>query len=575
MIKRRKTRYHKRAMQIFLFILLVNLVFVGRLFQIMVIDGEYYTEKAKELHERERVIKAARGRILDRNGVVVGDNRVVCTISVIHNQLKDPERVISVLSKELEMSEETVRKKVEKYSSIERIRSNVEIETGKRIREYNLDGVKVDEDYKRYYPYGEIASKVLGFTGGDNQGIIGLEVVYDSYLQGKAGTILTVTDAKGVELEREAEHRIEPVKGADLRLTLDWNIQSYATQLCELAMKKTNAKRVSMIVMNPQNGELYAMADVPEFDLNAPYETNGLTFSQEGEYQEYLNQIWRNGCINDTYEPGSTFKIITAAAALESGTVTTQDSFHCPGYITVEDRRIRCHKVTGHGSETFMQGIMNSCNPVFISVGLRMGVDLFYQYFEQFGLFQKTGIDLPGEAATIMHRTENMGPVELATCSFGQSFQISPIQLVTTVSSLINGGKRVTPHLAMETLYEDGSVKEVFAYEETSGHISQKTSEELRMLLEKVVSEGGGQNAYIEGYQIGGKTATSQTLPRSSGKYIASFLGFAPADDPQVIALVVIHEPVGTYYGGQIAAPVIKNLYQNILPYLEGMDYNK
>ena len=575
MIKRRKTRYHKRAMQIFLLVLLMNGILMGRLFQIMIIDGEFYTEKARELHERERMIKAARGRIFDRNGVIVGDNRVVCTISVIHNQITEPERVIEVLSKELEMSEETVRKRVEKYSSIERIRSNVEIEIGKRIREYNLDGVKVDEDYKRYYPYGEIASKVLGFTGGDNQGIIGLEVVYDKYLQGKAGTILTVTDAKGVELEREAEHRIEPIKGADLRLTLDWNIQTYATQLCELTMKKTNAKRVSMIVMNPQNGEIYAMTDVPEFDLNAPYDTGGLVFAQEGEHQNYLNQVWRNGCINDTYEPGSTFKIITAAAALESNTVTTQDSFHCPGYIMVEDRRIRCHKVTGHGSETFTQGIMNSCNPVFISVGMRLGVENFYRFFEQFGLFQKTGIDLPGEAGTIMHQMENMGPVELATCSFWQSFQISPIQLITTVSSLINGGRRITPHLAKETLYEDGSVKEVFSYEETTGHVSQDTSEELRMLLEKVVSEGGGKSAYIEGFRIGGKTATSQTLPRSSGKYIASFLGFAPANDPQVIALVVIHEPVGTYYGGQIAAPVIQNLYQNILPYLEGMDYNR
>lgn len=574
-IYRNKTRHHRRIMVFFFLVLVIFLILAGRVFYVMILKGEFYSAKAQELHERERMVKAARGRLLDRNGIVIGDNSVVCTVSVVHNQIDNPEEVIRVLSKELELPEESVRKKVEKYSALEKIRSNVDLETGERIREYQLAGVKVDEDYKRFYPYGEIGSKVLGFTGGDNQGIIGLEVMYDSYLQGKAGTILTVTDARGVEIDSEAENRLEPVRGADLRLTLDWNIQKYATQLCELAMEKHMADRVSMIVMNPQNGEIYAMADVPEFDLNNPYDTGDFVASDPEQYQAYLNGIWRNGCINDTYEPGSTFKIITAAAGLEEGVVTPNDSFSCPGYIVVEDRRIRCHKTNGHGGETFTQGIMNSCNPVFISVGSRLGVERFYHYFTQFGLFERTGIDLPGEAGTIMHRQENMGPVELATCAFGQSFQITPIQLMTTVSELVNGGRRVTPHLAMEILNEDGSVRQTFQYRERDGMVSEETSALLRELLEKVVSEGTGKNAYVEGYTVGGKTATSQTLPRSSGKYIASFLGFAPAEDPQVIAVVVIHHPKGTYYGGQIAAPVIQNLYENILPYLEEMNYNK
>lgn len=575
MMNRSKTRQHRRVSIFFFVSCFLFIILMGRLAYIMVIKGEYYSMEARKLHERERQIKAARGRLLDRNGVVIADNRVVCTISVIHNQIENAEEVTAVLSKELELSEEYVEKRVNKRSSIERIKSNVEKEVGDRIREYHLPGVKVDEDYKRFYPYEEIGSKVIGFTGSDNQGIIGLEVKYEEYLKGKAGTILTMTDARGVEIETEKENRIEPIKGNDLRLTLDWNIQRYATQLCYMAMEEHEADRVSMLVMNPTNGEMYAMADVPEFNLNEPYDVGEYEYHTDEEYQEILNGIWRNGCINDTYEPGSTFKIITAAAGLEAGLVSTEDSFHCPGYIVVEDRRIRCHKTNGHGSETFTQGIMNSCNPVFISVGLRLGVDDFYSYFTQFGLFQQTGIDLPGEAGTIMHRKENMKAVELATCAFGQSFQITPIQLITTVSSIVNGGQRITPHLAMETVAWDGSSREVFEYEKTSGIVSEETTQTLRVLLEKVVSEGTGKNAYVEGFTIGGKTATSQTLPRSNGKYIASFLGFAPAEDPQVIALVVIHNPKGTYYGGQIAAPVIQKLYQNILPYLEGMNYNK
>ena len=578
MLERNKTRHHGKIFVFFMLVLLCTFILTGRLGYLMIIKGEYYSEVARQLHERERHIKAARGRILDRNGVVIADNRAVCTVSVIHNQIENPEEVIRVLCAELSLPEETVRARVEKRSSIEKIKSNVDKEIGDRIRNYNLPGVKVDEDYKRYYPYNEVASKVLGFTGADNQGIIGLEVIYDEELQGTPGTILTMTDAAGVEVENAVENRIEPLKGNDLQISMDMNIQEYATQLAYQAMANNEADRVSIIVMNPQNGELYAMVDVPEFQLNSPYELD-LEVGEEtptGEaYQDALNSMWRNGCINDTYEPGSTFKIITTAAGLEEGVVSPEDSFYCPGYIMVEDRRIRCHKTTGHGSETFTEGIMNSCNPVFITVGGRLGVDRYVYYFEHFGLLDKTGVDLPGEAGTIMHRAENMGPVELATVSFGQSFQITPIQLVTTVSMIINGGDRVTPHFAMRTIAPDGSVAEEFAYEVQSGLVSEDTSETVQYLLEQVVSEGTGRNGYVEGFSVGGKTATSQTLPRGSGKYIASFIGFAPADEPEVIALVVIHNPKGVYYGGTIAAPVVRQLFENILPYLEGTDYNE
>lgn len=578
MLERNKTRHHGKIFVFFMLVLLCTFILTGRLGYLMIIKGQYYSEVARQLHERERHIKAARGRILDRNGVVIADNRAVCTVSVIHNQIENPEEVIRVLCAELSLPEETVRARVEKRSSIEKIKSNVDKEIGDRIRNYNLPGVKVDEDYKRYYPYNEVASKVLGFTGADNQGIIGLEVIYDEELQGTPGTILTMTDAAGVEVENAVENRIEPLKGNDLQISMDMNIQEYATQLACQAMANNEADRVSIIVMNPQNGELYAMVDVPEFQLNSPYELD-LEADKEtptGEaYQDALNSMWRNGCINDTYEPGSTFKIITTAAGLEEGVVSPEDSFYCPGYIMVEDRRIRCHKTQGHGSETFTEGIMNSCNPVFITVGGRLGVDRYVYYFEHFGLLNKTGVDLPGEAGTIMHRAENMGPVELATVSFGQSFQITPIQLVTTVSMIINGGDRVTPHFAMRTIAPDGSVAEEFTYEMQSGLVSEDTSETVQHLLEQVVSEGTGRNGYVEGFSVGGKTATSQTLPRGSGKYIASFIGFAPADEPEVIALVVIHNPKGVYYGGTIAAPVVRQLFENILPYLEGTDYNE
>lgn len=578
MLERNKTRHHGKIFVFFMLVLLCTFILTGRLGYLMIIKGEYYSEVARQLHERERHIKAARGRILDRNGVVIADNRAVCTVSVIHNQIENPEEVIRVLCAELSLPEETVRARVEKRSSIEKIKSNVDKEIGDRIRNYNLPGVKVDEDYKRYYPYNEVASKVLGFTGADNQGIIGLEVIYDEELQGTPGTILTMTDAAGVEVENAVENRIEPLKGNDLQISMDMNIQEYATQLAYQAMANNEADRVSIIVMNPQNGELYAMVDVPEFQLNSPYELDlevGMETPTGEAYQDALNSMWRNGCINDTYEPGSTFKIITTAAGLEEGVVSPEDSFYCPGYIMVEDRRIRCHKTTGHGSETFTQGIMNSCNPVFITVGGRLGVDRYVYYFEHFGLLNKTGVDLPGEAGTIMHRAENMGPVELATVSFGQSFQITPIQLVTTVSMIINGGDRVTPHFAMRTIAPDGSVAEEFTYEVQSGLVSEDTSETVQYLLEQVVSEGTGRNGYVEGFSVGGKTATSQTLPRGSGKYIASFIGFAPADEPEVIALVVIHNPKGVYYGGTIAAPVVRQLFENILPYLEGTDYNE
>ena len=570
--------YHRKKI-LFMFILLTAaFVFLfGRLVYLMVWRADYYADLATQLHERERSIKAARGRIIDRNGTVLADNKTVCTISVIYNQIEDPEEVIAVLSEELEMSEEAVRKKVEKYSSMERVKSNVDKKIGDRIREYDLPGVKVDEDYKRYYPYGELASKTLGFTGGDNQGIVGLEVIYEKYLQGTPGTILTVTDAAGIEVERMGERRIEPVPGNDLRVSLDRNIQTYATQLAYQAMETKQAESVCILVMNPQNGEIYAMVNVPEFDLNNPYELpagTGEGLSQE-QRQDILNNIWRNGCINDTYEPGSTFKIITAAAGLESGAVTPEDTFSCPGFIVVDDRKIRCHKVGGHGSEDFVHATMNSCNPVFITVGLRMGVEKYYEYFENFGLKQKTGVDLPGEAGTIMHKMEDMGNVELATVSFGQSFQITPIQLLTTASSIINGGNRITPHLGIETLDSEGNVVETFTYPVTEGIVSEETSATMREILELVVSEGGGKNGQVEGYRVGGKTATSQTLPRGTGRYIASFIGFAPADDPQVIAIAIVTNPQGVYYGGQVSAPIVRQLFENILPYLGIMGYNQ
>lgn len=572
---------HNRGKNITVMIMIVAifLALIGRLTYLMVWRSDHYSKLADELHERERSIKAARGQILDCNGQILADNRTVCTISVVHNQIEDPERVIDVLSDELGISEEKVRARVEKYSSIERIKSNVDKQTGDRIREYGLAGVKVDEDYKRYYPHGELASKVLGFTGGDNQGIIGLEVIYEDYLKGDPGMILTVTDAKGVEVAEAGEKRLEPKPGKNLTISMDLNIQTYATQLAKTALEKKEADRVCILVMNPQNGELLAMVDVPEFDLNNPYQlpesmsevTEVIT---EENRQEILNQMWRNACINDTYEPGSTFKVITAAAGLEEGVVTPEDQFSCPGYIMVEDRRIRCHKRGGHGGENFVQATENSCNPVFVTVGLRLGADRYYEYFKRFGLLGKTGIDLPGEAGTIMHAKDQIGQVELATISFGQSFQITPIQLATTVSSIINGGNRVTPHFGVKVADADNEYEEAFEYPVTQGIVSEKTSQTMREILEKVVSEGGGRNGAVEGYRVGGKTATSQTLPRSANRYISSFLGFAPADDPKVLAVCIIHNPKGVYYGGTIAAPVIRQLFENILPYLEEMGYN-
>ncbi len=577
LLLKNKTFHRKKIFVVFIICLICFLGLGGRLVYLMVNCSEYYTDQAKELHERERDIKAARGRILDRNGNVLADNKTVCTISVIHSQIKEKEKIVEMLCRELSLSEEYVRKRVEKVSAIERIKSNVDKEVGDRIREYDLDGVKVDEDYKRYYPGGELASKVLGFTGGDNQGILGIEVEYEDVLQGTPGTILTMTDARGIELESAGEDRVEPVDGNDLVLSMDMNIQKYATQLAYQAMETKQADSVSIIVMNPKNGEILAMTNVPEFDLNEPFVYNGTENTEgmsEEKKQDLLNRMWRNGCINDTYEPGSTFKTVTAAAGLESGVVHTNDTFHCPGFVIVEDRKIRCHKVGGHGSQDFVHATMNSCNPVFVTVGLRLGADRYYDYFEKFGLLEKTGIDLPGEARTIMHKKENIGLVELATISFGQSFQITPIQLITTASSFVNGGIRVTPHFGMSVRDKDGRTVKTFSYQERQGIVSEETSQAMRMLLEKVVDEGGGKKAYIEGYRIGGKTATSQTLPRGSGKYISSFLGFAPADDPQVIALAIIYNPQGVYYGGQIAAPVVKQLFENILPYLERMDYN-
>ncbi len=566
-----KTFHKKKILVVFLAAFILILYLIGRLVYLMVFDAEYYQQKAEDLHERERDIKAARGEIIDRNGTVLATNRTVCTISVIHSQIENPEKVIEKLSEFLEMDADQVRKKVEKISSIERIQSNVDKRTGDKIRNLGLAGVKVDEDFKRYYPYNELASKVLGFTGGDNQGIVGLEVKYEKYLKGINGKILTTTDARGIELDGVAEDRLEPEAGNTLRISLDYTMQKYALQMAEKVRTEKQADKVGIILMNPQNGEIYAMVNVPEFDLNQPFmlnnEETGENLTDE-QRQDALNQMWRNGCINDTYEPGSTFKIITASAGLEEGVVHLTDQFSCPGYKVVEDRRIRCHKVGGHGAENFVQGIQNSCNPVFIEVGLRIGVDRFFDYFRQFGLMDLTGVDIPGEAGTIMHKKENVGQVELATISFGQSFQITPIQLATTVSALVNGGRRVTPHFGMEVLSAEGKKVKTFRYNAKKHIVSEKTSQTMRELLESVVAEGSGKSAYVEGYRIGGKTATSQTLPRSANKYISSFVGFAPADDPQILGMCVIYNPQGVYYGGTIAAPVIGKIFENILPYL-------
>lgn len=568
---RNKTYNKKKTLVVFVCAMFLILGLIGRLIYLMVFDAEYYQKKAEDLHERERDIKAARGEIVDRNGEVLATNKTVCTISVIHNQLKDKEEVIAMLVKELGLTDAEVRKRVEKVSSMERIKTNVAKEVGDRIREYELDGVKVDEDFKRYYPYEELASKVLGFTGGDNQGIIGLEVKYEDILKGENGMILTTTDARGIELDGIAEDRVEPVAGDTLQLSIDYNLQAYAQQAAEKVMEEKQAEGVAILLMNPQNGEVYACVNVPEFNLNEPFTLNtGQDTSGLGEEkkQELLNQMWRNRCINDTYEPGSIFKVFTASAALEEGVVSLTDQFHCPGYKIVEDRKIRCAKVGGHGSETFVQGVQNSCNPVFIEVGLRLGVDNFYKYLKQFKLLEKTGVDLPGEASTIMHKKDNVGLVELATMSFGQSFQITPMQMAATVSSLINGGRRITPHFGVCAYNAEGKKVETFDYGDGEQIVSQETSATMRSVLETVVSEGGGKNAYIEGYRIGGKTATSQTLPRSANKYISSFIGFAPADDPRIIGMCIIYNPQGVYYGGTIAAPVIRDIFDNVLPYM-------
>lgn len=586
-MKKNRTFHKKKIWVVFLCCILMMAGLIGRLVFLMCFRSDYYYEKAKDLHERERDIKAARGQILDAKGKVLASNRTVCTISVIHSQIKEPEKVIALLTEKLGMEEAAVRKRVEKVSSIERVKTNVEKSVGDAIRECNLAGVKVDEDYKRYYPYGTLASKVIGFTGGDNQGIIGLEVKYEEILKGEPGKILTTTDARGVEIDKLGETRQEPVEGKSLLISLDANIQEFAQQAALKVMEEKQAERVSILLMNPQNGEIYACVNVPEFDLNEPFtltdemqrqlkeelqQTENSSGSrkktEEQLKQELLNQMWRNPCLNDTYEPGSTFKIITMSAGLEEGVVSPNDQFYCPGYKIVEDRRIHCAKRVGHGAQNFVQGAQNSCNPVFIEVGLRLGVERYYKYFKQFGLLTKTGIDLPGEAGTIMHQMKNMGEVELATVAFGQSFQITPIQLATTVSSLINGGRRITPHFGVAVLNLDGTEGEKLTYPVQEGIVSEKTSREVREILETVVSQGSGKNAKIEGYSVGGKTATSQTLPRSANRYISSFLGFAPAENPQVLGLCIIHDPQGIYYGGTIAAPVIRSIFENILPYL-------
>ena len=572
MFEKTKT-YHRRKIVIVFFLCVLMLAgLMGRLVYLMVFRSDYYQEKADALHERERSIKAARGKIIDQTGKVLATNRTVCTVSVIHSQIKEPEQVISVLCKELGMSEETVRKRVEKRSSIERIKANVDKETGDRIRNYDLAGVKVDEDFKRYYPYDSLASKVLGFTGGDNQGIIGLEVYYEEYLKGIDGTILTQTDARGIELDGEAEERIEAVVGNNLHVTLDYNIQMYCEQAAKKVLEEKEAEYVSVIIMNPQDGAIYANVNVPEFNLNQPFvisDTVDIAGMTEQQKNDMLNRVWRNQSVNDTYEPGSTFKIITSTIALEEGKVSTTDGFSCPGFAIVEDRKIRCHKVRGHGSQTFAQGIQNSCNPVFINVGLRVGSDGFYEGMKSLGILKKTGIDIPGEAGTIMHKKETIGLVELATMSFGQSFQITPMQLAATVSSIVNGGMRVTPHFAKEIRDGEGKLIKKFDYGTGERIVSEETSATMRELLESVVAEGGGSKGQVEGYRIGGKTATSQTLPRSAKQYISSFVGFAPADDPKVLGLVIIAKPTGVYYGGTIAAPVLQSIFENILPYLD------
>ena len=563
------THHRRRILVTMAFLSLFMAGLCGQLGYLMIFRSEHYSTMADDLHERERTIKAARGEIVDRNGTVIASNRTVCTVSVVHNQVEEPEAVIRMLSGELELPEAEVRKKVEKRSSREIIKTNVDKADGDRIRSHGFAGVKVDEDYKRYYPYDSLASRVLGFTGADNQGIIGLEVMYEKYLKGRDGKILTLSDAKGVEVENAAEERLEPVAGNTLTVSLDVNIQKYAEQAAYQVMERKGARAVSVIVMNPQNGEIYAMVNAPEFHLNAPFSlAEGDGAASGKEKQDLLNAMWRNRCINDTYEPGSTFKIITAAAGLEAGVVSLEDRFSCPGFRIVEDRRIRCHKAGGHGGETFLQGMMNSCNPVLIDVGQRLGTDRYYKYFEQFGLMGKTGVDLPGEAATIMHRKENMGAVELATVSFGQSFQITPLQLIATASSIINGGNRVTPHFAVKVENPSTGFVHEFESKEKGRILSEETSGTMRYILEQVVAEGSGKNARVPGYRIGGKTATSEKLPRSRKKYISSFLGFAPADNPQVIALITIDEPEGIYYGGTIAAPVIGGIFDNILPYL-------
>lgn len=570
-MRKNRTYHKKKTVLVFAVCVCMLAGLMGRMVYLMVVRSDYYAQKAEELHERERDIKAARGRILDAKGEVLADNKAVCTISVIHSQIKEPEKVAAMLVKELGISEETAKKRVETVSSIERVKTNVEKSVGDKIRSYHLDGVKVDEDFKRDYPYDDLASKVLGFTGGDNQGIVGLEVMYEDVLRGIDGKILTTTDARGVEISELGESRVEPVPGYDLHISLDKNIQMYAQQAAEKVMEEKGAEAVSILLMNPQNGEIYANANVPEFHLNDPFTLNtdaDTSAMTDQEFQDACNQMWRNRTVNDTYEPGSTFKIITMTAGLSEGVVDLEDSFYCPGYKVVEDRRIHCHKRIGHGAENFVQGAMNSCNPVFIEVGLRLGVDNYYQYFKEFGLLKKTGIDVPGEAGTIMHDKENIGEVELATISFGQSFQITPIQLAATVSSIINGGTRVTPHFGVKVTDQEGSLVETLEYPQETGIVSEEVSKQVRYILEKVVSEGSGKNAAIEGRTIGGKTATSQTLPRSANRYISSFLGFTPAEDPQVLGICVIWDPQGVYYGGTIAAPVIRDIFENVLPYM-------
>ena len=567
-MKQISTKQRKTALFVICVLIAAALGLVGRLLYLMILHSEEYAQKAKDLHERERSIKAERGIIYDRNGVILADNKPVCTVSVIHSQITDPERVISVLCEVLELSEESVRKRVEKVSSIERIKTNVEKETADYLRSFELDGVMVDEDYKRYYPYGSLASRVIGFTGGDNQGIIGLEVKYDSLLEGIPGKILTLTTAHGTEIPNAAEARVEPVAGNSLTISLDVNIQRYAEQAAMKVLEAKGANHVSMILMNPQNGEIYAMVNVPEFDLNDPYTLNeeyeaaaeGKTLTAE-ERNTLLNQMWRNPCISDTYEPGSTFKIITATAAFEYDKVSVNDMFYCPGHKTVEDRVIHCHKVAGHGSETFLDGIKNSCNPVFMEIGARVGVEGLYEVFERLGLMRKTGVDLPGEATSIMHKPENVKAVELATISFGQSFQITPLQLLSAVSTVINGGNQITPHFGIYAKNTEDNTIKTYEYVGETGLVSEETCETMKTLLEAVVHDGTGKRAYLPGFRIGGKTATSEKLPRSSNQYISSFLGFAPAEDPQIIALVLIDEPEGIYYGGTIAAPVIAEVF--------------